>query len=87
MATYVTKVLKFSSKAALANSLLLMSLTPIAVGKASVAMYDLQVSFSNSANSMSALLRDKKGILRTTSILVSASKKVSLKNRILLRLS
>ncbi len=82
-----TKVLEFLSKVTLANSLLSMSLTRLVVDKASATVYDFQVSFFGSANSTSILLRDRKGILRTTFILVSASEKVSSKNQNLSRLS
>ncbi len=88
MVICTTKVSELSStRAALANFLLSMSLTQLVVDRASAVVYDLQVSFPSSANLMSTLLRDRKGIPRTTSMLVSASKKVSSKNRALPRLS
>lgn len=74
------KVSKFLSSAAFANSLLLISFTLLVVGKAFAVVQDLWISFSSSINLTFALLRARKGIPRTTSMLMSASKKVFLKN-------
>lgn len=81
---YIINISKFSSRANLANSFLVMGLALLIVDKASMIVYDLQISFfSYSTNSTFALLKAKKGIPKTTSILVSAWKKGSLKNCIL----
>ena len=78
-AIYMTNVSKFSSKAALANLCLLINSTRLVVDKASTVLYVLQVKFLVS-NYTSVLLRNRKSFPRTTSILVSASKKISSKN-------
>lgn len=83
---YTTNVSEFLSKAALANSCLSISSTFLVVGKTLVIMQVLQISFL-ATNLMSALLNFRKTILRTTSILVSTSKKVFSKNRNFSRLS
>ncbi len=64
-----------------------MSLTQLVIGRVSATMYDLQASFPSFANLTSILLRDKKGIPRTTSMLVLVRKKVFSKNWTLSRLS
>ncbi len=79
-------VSEFLSKPAPANSLLSMCWTQLVVGRASAVVYLLQVSFSSSANLTSVLLKEKKSILRTISMRVSANKKVTLKNQTLSRL-
>lgn len=66
----------FLFNAVLANFFLLMILTYLFVDKASAGIYDFQISF-RSANSTSVLLGAKKDILKTISILVSATRKVS----------
>lgn len=78
---YIMKVLEFLFLTTLANSVLSMSCTQLVVGNTLALIYDLQVSFSNcSANPTSVLSRTRKDISRIISILVSASKKVFLKN-------
>lgn len=64
-----------------------MSLTQLVMDKALAIMYNLKVSFSNSANSTFALLSNRKGIPKTTSMLMSARKKVFSKNWAFFRLS
>ena len=82
VAICTTNISKVLFKAALANLCLLINSTCFIVGKASAVLYVLQVRFPV-LNYIFVLLRDRKSIPRTTSILVSASKKVSSKNRIL----
>ena len=86
IATYITKVSKFSSRVTLANFFLSISLIRLVVNRAFIAVYVLYISFSSSANLTSALLKEKKGIPKITSMLMLASKKVSLKNQIFPRL-
>lgn len=76
------KVLIFLSCVISTNSCLLISSTLVALGKASAAIYDLQVSFF-APNSQSPLLNDRKSMLNTISMLVSANQKIVSKNQAL----
>lgn len=78
-ATCIIKLLVFSYRAAFTNSFLSKSCTWLVVSKASAIVYDLQIK-SFTSKLISVLLRDRKDMPNTTYILVSASKKVSLKN-------
>ena len=57
------------------------------MGKASVIVYNFQISFFSSANSTFTLSKNRKGILRTIFMLVLANKKIFSKNQTLFRLS
>lgn len=82
----MTNISEFLSKVILPNSCLSVNSTHLVIGKSSAVLYILQVKFPI-PTCISILLRDRKGIPKATFILVSASKKVSSKNRILLYLS
>lgn len=60
--------------------------TKLVVGKAFAMIWDLYISFYDSANSKFTLLKDWKDIFRGISILVLVNKKVSLNNLILPKL-
>lgn len=74
-----TNILMFSYRTVTANFFLSISSTLQVVGKASAVEYFIHSS-SFSANHMSVLERVRKDILKTIFILVSADKKVFLKN-------
>lgn len=82
---YITNVFETSSKTFSTNLCLSISFTRLVVGITSVIVYFLQVS-SIKLNFTSALLRDKKKISKTTSILVLVSRKIFSKNQIIPRL-
>lgn len=77
--TYTTNILVFSSKAVIANFFLSISLTLWVVDKVFVVEYLLYSSFF-SINYMFISENIRKNIFTTLFILVSANKKVSLKN-------
>ena len=70
-----TNVFKFSFNGALANCPLSMISTYLVLGKISTNLHNLEVRLFASTNWISALWRGTKCILKTTSILISASKK------------
>lgn len=77
---YIIKVLEFLSRAILATFFLLISFTQPVVNKTFILVYAFEISFFGFANLMSILLKNKKKIFRTISILVLVNKKVFLKN-------
>lgn len=78
------KDLKIHIQHFLANLYIIMSSTLLMIDKISAVVYDLQVSFLVS-NYKSILLRERKNISRTISMLVLANKKIFPKNRTFLK--
>lgn len=74
------KVLLFVLKAAAVNSFFPISSTCLVVKRVSTIVYNLQLSF-HSKKLIFALLKVRKGIYKTISVLMSAIRKISPKNQ------
>lgn len=77
---YITKVSEFLTRTISANLCLSISLTLLVIGMALEVVIILQVS-SPAPNYKFALIRDRKSIPKTASLLILTSKQVSSKNR------
>lgn len=79
--TKTIKVSAFLFKTVAANFLFLISSILLVMSRAVAVVWFLQISLSNSKNYTFALLNKRKNIFRITSMLMSATKQVSLKNQ------